>query len=38
VDGPCVITEISGRKVNALAFTTRGDSENLITIETAAIQ
>jgi hypothetical protein len=35
VDGPCVITDIMGRKLNAQAFTTRGDYENLITIETA---
>jgi hypothetical protein len=30
-----VITDIMGRKLNAQAFTTRGDYENLITIETA---
>jgi hypothetical protein len=34
VDGPCLITDVMGRRLNALAFTTRGDYENLITIET----
>lgn len=38
VDGPCMITDVKGHKVGAVAFTTRGDAENLITIETAAFQ
>jgi hypothetical protein len=38
VDGPCVITDGQGRKVSAVAVTTRGNLENLITIETAAFQ
>jgi hypothetical protein len=38
VDGPCVITDTQGRKVNAVASTLRGNIENLITIETTAFQ
>jgi hypothetical protein len=38
VDGPCVITDIHNHKVNAIASTLRGNTENLITIETAAFQ
>jgi hypothetical protein len=38
VDGECVITDIHGHKVDAFAITTRGNSENLITIETVAFR
>lgn len=38
VDGPCTITDVTGRKINALAFTTRGNHENLITIEPMALR
>jgi len=35
-DGECVITDIHGQKINALAVTMRGEEQNLITIETVA--
>lgn len=38
VDGPCVISDLTGHKLNAIASTTRGETENLITIETTALQ
>jgi hypothetical protein len=38
VDGPCVITDMQNRKVNAVASTLRGNTENLITIETTAFE
>lgn len=36
VDGPCMITDMHGRKVSAVASTTHGNAGNLITIETTA--
>jgi hypothetical protein len=38
VNGPCMITDMHRHKVSAVAFTTRGNTENLITIETTAFQ
>jgi hypothetical protein len=35
-DGECVITDIHGQKIDALAVTTRGKDQNLITIEIIA--
>ncbi len=38
VDGKCIITDIQGRKIDALAVTMRGEDQNLITIETLAVK
>lgn len=38
VDGECIITDIHGQKIDALAVTTRGSDQNLITIETVAFK